>query len=536
MNYAVLVLTGTYRETEIQTRGLTSASVGRRFRFDVFYLKVESLINRKNVRKILIDCRNDFSTGIFAGLEEIRERIEALKTAGKEVFFYSDSYSGPQLYLASACSYRLLHPMGTLRFFGLSQSFTFMKGLMRKLGIDTEIIRRGRYKSAGDSFGKDKLEDPNREQYEHFLSTVMETISSGIKSGFEKNDDDLAELLDGRVLSAEEAADASWIDEIVNIGSFRERWKSEGDKEIKFRKTPVRSGKRFVFGTGEVAVLVFEGAVIDGHSRRDPVLGQAIGSDSFIPQIIKLKEDKKVKAVVFRINSGGGSAFASENITSELRLLAEKKPLIVSMSEVAGSGGYWMSCCGRKTYALPTTLTGSIGVISIYPSWPRLLERLGINHETLRNGEHADAGSPLRGLSVKEKSIVDSEIDNMYKGFINMVAEFRQLPVDAVDSIAQGRIWPGVTATRHKLVDESGGLTDSIRIAASEAGVKNPVLKFYPQVKHSLVERLIMNVSKEDEETIEAASLIKSLSKLIGKSTVKTGPVALMEEELFRWI
>lgn len=535
MNYSRLVLSGVYRETGILTKGLASAAGKEGFRFDHFYLKVEALKRNKNVKKIIIECSHDFSVRIFAGLEEIRERIVTLVSSGKEVYFYSAAYGVQELFLSAACSYRLIHPMGTVRFFGLSQSFTFAKRLMRRFGIDAEVIRRGKFKSAGDRFKTDRLEESNKEQYEHFLDSVMNIIQEGIKTGFEKNSDDLKELLDGRVLTADDAADASWIDEVVTFSEFINRWKEDKDKEHRFKKTPEKIRGGFSLKARKVAVLVFEGAVVDGHSRRDLLMGQAIGADSFIPQIRKLREDKKVKAVVLRINSGGGSAFASEDITAELRLLAKKKPLVVSMSEVAGSGGYWMSCCGRKTFALPTTLTGSIGVISIYLSWYRLLDKLGIKHDTIKNGEFADTGSPLRAVSEKEKAVIDSEIENMYRGFVRMTAEARNLSEEQVDLLGQGRVWPGCSAVQNKLVDEAGGLTTAIKSAAFEAGLKKPTVQFYPEVKHGLIERLIMNISKDDEETLKAAVVISGVTEIISKANLNTGPLALMEEVLLNW-
>ena len=348
MKYTKLVLSGSYHETGMQTKGLSSAARREGFRFDEFFLKTEAIIKQKDITKVFLECRQDFSTGIFSGLEEIRARIEKLGASGKEIYFYAHAYGVQELFLAAACSYRLMHPLGNLRFYGLSQSFIFARNIMRRFGIDAEIIRRGDYKSAGDMYRTDRLAEPNREQYEHYLSTVMGIIRGSICSGFGKTDDDIDILLDGGTLNAEKAADAGWIDEIVSAGEFISRWDEQKDKEFSFRKMPRKAGKGRLFNEETIAVLVFEGAIVDGRSRHEPLLGQAVGAESFIPHIRKLRDDRKVKAVVLRINSGGGSAFASEDVTAELRLLADKKPLVVSMSEVAGSGGYWMSCCGRK--------------------------------------------------------------------------------------------------------------------------------------------------------------------------------------------
>ena len=536
MSYIRLVLSGRYRETGIQTKGLASAAEKEGFRFDVFYLKVENIINKKNITKVLIECRSDFSVGLFAGLEEICERIERLKAAGKEVYFYSAAYGVQQLVIGSSASYRLIHPMGTVKFLGLSQSFSFMKRVMRRFGIESEVFRRGEFKSAGDSFNSDRLEEPNREQYEFYLSSLMQTVRDRLKRGYGKTDDDLDEMIGGSVLTAESASDLSWIDEIVPLGEFENRWKEDNDKEFSFKKNPEKASSGFSLKSKQVAVLVFEGAIVDGHSRREPLMGQAVGDASFIPQIRKLRDDKKVKAVVFRINSGGGSAYASEEIASELRLLAEKKPLVVSMSEVAGSGGYWISCCGRKTLALPTTLTGSIGVISIYFSLYRLLERLGLSHDTIKTGELADAGSSLRAMTDVERKMLDSEIGNMYSSFINMVSDFRKIPVENVDAVARGRVWPGAAAVEHKLIDGCGGLSDAVKEAAEAAGINKPLIRFYPEVKHGLVEKLVMNMSKDEGDAAEAVSLISGLKAFSKNPAVLSEPSAIMEEEVFKWI
>jgi len=543
MNYSKLILSGSYKETGRQTKGMLSAAGSDGFRFDKFYLKVDELKSKKSVGKILIVCRQDFSAGVFGGLEEIRGCLKSLADSGKELYFYAPSYGAPQLFLASVCPHRLIHPMGSLRFSGLSWSFSFLKRLMRRYGIDAEIIRRGRYKSAGDRFRSDNLDDNIKAQYERYIGSVMSVLKAAVINGFGKTESELDNLLNGKILDAQEAVSSTWLERVITDGDLENEWKTAKDKEVKIRKISNKTRRGFSLVNKRIAVLVFEGTIIDGHSRRDPLLGQAIGSDSFIPQIRKLKEDRKVKAVVLRINSGGGSAFAAESITAELRALAEKKPLIISMAEIAGSGGYWMSCCGQKTFALPTTLTGSIGVISIYISWYKLLERLGITHDTIRIGEHADAGSPLRELTAEERDIFDEEIGRMYEKFISMVSDFRKISKDEVDSLAQGRIWAGTDAVGNKLVDESGGLSEAINAAAEASGLKKPVVKFYPEIQHGLVERLMLNASKEDDTAAQLLQKGEALNMLLSggpgvfsKAEWMSSPAAVMDEVVCKWI
>jgi protease-4 len=540
MKFSKLILSGLYKETGPQTKGLLSAVGGEGFRYDRFYLQTDKLVHNSSVKKILIVCRQDFSAGVFGGLEEIRDRLKTLADSGKELYFYAPAYGLTQLFLASVCTHKIIHPLGTLRFTGFARSFSFYKQLMRRYGIDAEIIRRGSFKSAGDSYRTDSLDDAVRVEYERYFDVVISVLRKGITEGFGKTEADLDDLLKGKVLSSVDAIKNGWLEKAVTDGDLENEWKKAKDKNVKIKNVSKKTGRGLRFNAKTVAVLVFEGIIIDGHSRRDPLMGQAVGSDSFIPHIRKLSDDRKVKAVVLRINSGGGSAFASESITAELRLLAEKKPLIVSMSEIAGSGGYWMSCCGRKTFALPTTLTGSIGVISIYFSWYRLLDRLGITSDTIKIGEHSDVGSPLRELTVKERENIDAEIGAMYDNFVSMVAEVRNLTKDEVDSLGQGRVWAGIDAVGNKLVDETGGITAAIRAAGEAAGIRNPVVKFYPEIPHSFVERLLMNKSKEDEA---AARLLQSsaainllLSGTFNKTEWINSPAVVMEEVLNKWI
>jgi protease-4 len=401
---------------------------------------------------------------------------------------------------------------------------------MRSFGVDAEIIRRGDYKSAGDKFRTEHLDDAVRLQYESYIAAVMKILKEKILTGCKKTDEELDALLEGRVLTAENALEDDWVDEISTLGELENRWKEEKVREVKLKKDVQYVKRGFSLNRGRIAVLVFEGAVIDGHSRRDPLLGQAVGAASFIPSVRKLRDDKKVKAVVFRINSGGGSAFASEDITKELRELSKKKPVIVSMSEVAGSGGYWMSCCGNRTFAMPTTLTGSIGVISIYLSWYKLLDRFGITHDTIKEGEFADTGSPLRKLDPKERRMIDSEITSMYDKFLQVVSGFRDISREEVDSLGRGRVWSGSDAAANGLVDSSGGLADALRAAEEAAGLKKPLIRFYPEIKRGIIEKILMRKPGEGEETADAL-----LALLKGFSNTAVGPGAIMEEVLFRW-
>ncbi len=399
MNYAKLVLSGRYRETGDQTGGLFTASK-RTFRYDEFKIRVEWIIKDRRIDRVLLELKEDFQPGLFAGLEELRRQVGRLRGAGKTVFIFAKSYSTLGLYLAASCDEKILHPLGSLSFLGLSRTFLFFKGIMDRHGLGMEIIRRGKYKSAGDRFRTESLDRAAEEEYRVYFSSTMAEIRRRVAEGFDKRDNEIDELLNGRILDAEEARAEAWIDRSCTVDTLEKEWREEKKRKKKKLKSP---GSSYGKGRKRIAVLVFEGAVVDGKTRRLPLLGQAVGSDSFVPEIEKLRKDRRVKGVVLRINSGGGSAAASEDILDALSRLGEKKPLIVSMSEVAGSGGYWISCAARRLFVSGTSLTGSIGVIVMLGQLREFLRRHGITETVLKTAPHADLGSALRQMTEKER-------------------------------------------------------------------------------------------------------------------------------------
>ncbi len=534
MKYTKLVLSGQYHETGNQGNDLLSIGTDEGFRFDRFYIRTANILRKKSVTKVLVDCRTDFRTGLFAGLEEIRECLKKLADAGKDVIFYSPVYGPVQLYLASACTTRIIHPVGTVKFQGLAWSFTFLKKLFEKAGIEALVIRRGKYKSAGDQFSKESLDEHNREQYELYFKTVLDELKSGIISGYGMKEDALDSMLDGETFQAEDALGAGWVSSVSTLIDIESGFKKDKIKKTSVTDTAMKSAL-FAAKKGRVAVLVFEGAIVDGKSRRELLIGNAVGSNSFIPHIHKLKDDSSVKAVVLRINSGGGSPYASEDIRSALKLLAEKKPLYISMGEVAGSGGYWISCCGEQTLACNTSLTGSIGVISIYMAWYRLLEKLGVSGDLIKFGKYSDTGSPMRSLTDDEIKMLDSEIESMYSQFTSMVAKARNKTVDEIDLLGMGRIWSGCDARKNGLVDSCGFLTDAVKAAAEKAGIKVPIVKFYPEIKNNLLKKLIMKRPKDDDAA-DSGSIVKIPPFLLSGSVIEKSRgysiMAVMEEVL----
>jgi len=531
MKYAVLKLSGVYRETGPAVPSILSTRTDRQFRFDHFLIRVEHILASGKISTVIIDCAHDFHTMLAGGTESVREQLERLTGSGRTTIFYAAEYGPVQIYLASACSRRMMHPLGTLSFLGLSRSFLFFKPAADKLGVESTVVRRGRYKSAGDRFRTDRMDPFNREQYERYLHGAVREMGKKITAGTGKTEGDLNELIGGRILSAESAVEEGWVHEVRTSSQLRREWKQQKHRNRSLKKARRSFGR----GRKKIAVLVFEGAIIDGKSKRHPLLGQAVGAESFLPHVHKLTDDSSVKGVVLRINSGGGSAAASEDILNALSELGKKKPLVVSMSEVAASGGYWISCGAERIFAQANTLTGSIGVISLHLALQNLLKRYGINAESLRTGPHADLGSALRSITEEEKKMLDGTVEHIYRTFIRKVADARSRDPRQVEKAAAGRVWSGSDALQESLVDEVGGLVQAIDHLKNRLGLPKAKIVFYPKIKRSLVERLLERESGDDlavaaEEMTGEHYSLQLMKVLFRDTTGLTAPLVLLPE------
>jgi protease-4 len=531
MKYATVSLSGVFRETQPQIKSLLPRGMGGEFRFDAFLLRLEALMADRKVGRVLVDCKTDFRPNYFAGAESVRTQLLRLREAGKEVLFYARDYGPTQMYLASGCSKALIHPLGRVRFLGLSRDFLFFKRLLDRVKVSVQVVRRGKYKSAMDSLRRDRIDAAQQEQHEALLECTMGELREKIKEGTGKTDRDIEALLAGRILTAAEAAEQGWVSEVKTREELLSEWEREKLKQARSRKL------RNSFGRGrKVAVLVFEGAIVDGRSRRDPLLGQAIGSESYLPVIKKLTRDRSVRGVIFRINSGGGSAIASEEIASALARLREKKPLVVSMSEVAGSGGYWIAMHGERLFAEKTTVTGSIGVISAYVQADRLLQRLGITHSTIKRGELSDLGSVLRKPTRRENEIVEGMVEAIYRSFLEKVAASRGKAVEEVDRLGQGRIWSGADAARVGIVDQVGGIGEALQFMKERLKSRRIKVEFHPVVRYSLMERFIyqrrsLQVENAPDGWPESLALLGLGTSLLNGRAGE--PLALMAEQLW---
>ncbi|MFW5799253.1 MAG: signal peptide peptidase SppA [Spirochaetota bacterium] len=527
MKYAIINIQGIFKETEKQVKSLlSSAKDSREFRYDHFLTKTEKILSKDKIDRILIDYKMDFKSGL-AGYTAIRSQLKRLKDAGKKVYFYARNFNISEIYLASACTKVLMNPLGEFSLLGLAVKFPFVKKLLDNNNIEVEVIRRDKYKSAGDIFRLESIDEANKEQYEAILETCMKEMTEKIKEGYGKRDEDINELLKGKALTPNEALEKGWIHEIKIGQDLIDDWKEEKHKKYKLRKIKNH------FGRGpKIAVLVFEGAIKDGKSEQDPLLGQMIGADSYIPHIKQLIKDKSIQGVVFRVNSGGGSAIASEEIVNEIRKLRKEKPVVVSMSNVAGSGGYWISTQCEKLFAERTTITGSIGVIFTFFYIKELLNKYGINFSTIKKGKYADFASNLRRLSEEEREELNKFIEDIYQKFLNKVADFRNKTVEDIHKIAQGRVWSGEDAKEIGIIDEIGGLTDAINYLKGTLKLEESKIIYYPVIKKPLLARLIANTSLTGiDMPNDIANIIKHMdihnSYLVKNSNT---PLALMTD------
>ena len=433
-----------------------------------------------HIEGIFLDL-TDVSGG-FASLREIRKKIlEFKQESGKPVVAWSEMYSQGSYYLATAADQIYLQPKGMVDYRGLMSEYMFLKGLFAKLDIDMQFIRgsNNKFKSFGEVYTEDKMSPANRAQIELILKGLWADHRAAVsaKTGHsEATLDSIVNTLAAR--NDVTARDLKFVDALMYrdevLADLKERMSLDKDKEIAFvgLSKYLRSGdgKKEEKGDAKtkLAIIYAEGGISSGDSDDE------IQSAALSGTIREAREDSAIKAIVLRVNSPGGSGLASEVIWREVKLAAETKPVVVSMGNVAASGGYYISCPATKIYAEPTTITGSIGVFGLIPNMQGFFNnKLGITFDGAKTHQYADMMTVSRPLNESEKAMMQVWVDEFYDGFIERVAEGRKLTVAQVDSIGQGRVWTGADAKDRGLVDELGGLEDAIKAAAELAGISD---------------------------------------------------------------
>ncbi|MCD4745425.1 MAG: signal peptide peptidase SppA [Bacteroidales bacterium] len=426
-----------------------------------------------NIKGIYLDL--SFIPSGIATIEEIRNALMNFKQSGKFIIAYGETLSQKAYYLATVADKIYLNPEGSIDFRGLAGEVFFLKGMFEKLDIEAQVIQHGKFKSAIEPLILDKMSKANKEQTITFITSIWDKILEAVSSTRNIDITELNKYADELILhNVENAKKYNFIDDLIYKDELFTVLSSKlGIKEIKCRNcislrkythAKVKTDKK-KRSRNKIAVIYALGAIESGEGDE-----KTIGSEKISQAIRKARIDKSVKAIVLRVNSPGGSAIASEVIWREVNLSKKFKPIIVSMGNLAASGGYYISCAADKIIANPTTLTGSIGVFGFIPNFKQFFDKkLGITFDNVKTNDNADFISTVRPLTSFQRSVIKDDVERIYQTFIEHVAEGRKLTTAQVDSIGQGRVWSGVDAKRIGLIDEFGGLEKAIEIAANMA-------------------------------------------------------------------
>lgn len=467
----------------------------------------------ENIKGIFLDL-SVIPSG-SATIQEVRNALIDFKKSGKFVISYADSYMQNSYYLASVSDSVFMNPAGDIAFVGLRAQVMFYKNMLEKLGVEPQIIRHGKFKSAVEPFMLDKMSDANREQLSVFIGSVWQNMLANISESRHIPVEDLNRIADHLELrTAQDALRLKMVnrlvyrDEILNmldtLSGKKKNEKPDLVELTKYDKVPDPSIK---FVKNKIAVIYAMGDVIEGEGQEGN-----IGSDRISAALRKARKDSTVKAIVFRVNSPGGSALASEVIWREVKLASAVKPVITSMGDLAASGGYYISCAADTIVASPNTITGSIGVFGMLVNvQPLLSKKIGITTDIARTNRFSDFGSAFRPLAPEEKEAIQASIESIYSTFVKHVAEGRKMKEATVDSIGQGRIWSGVNALKLGLVDVLGGLDKAIEIAAAKAHLKEYRIVDMPQLEDPYTQ-LLKSLSDNAES--------KYLQRTLGDSYV----------------
>ena len=444
-------------------------------------------------------AKNDKIEGIYmeggilsaypAEVQELRQALLKFKKSGKWIIAYADTYSRSAYYLCSVADKVYLNPIGMLDWSGLSSNPMFFTGLMKKLGIKMQVFKVGTYKSAVEPYIAEQMSDANREQVSSYQQSIWNNMLKDVAKSRKTTAEALNSLADSlTILSGPEASVKGGLvdklcyqDEVKKI--LKNKAKMEEDESLRFVSISdvALSEELNDKVDDEIAVYYAYGEIkedITGGFAQE----SAITSKQMTKDLQELREDDDVKAVVLRVNSPGGSAYASEQIWREVQLLSKEKPVIVSMGALAASGGYYISCGANKIFAEPTTLTGSIGIFGMIPDATELLtDKLGLSFDVVKTNAHSDFGAMGRPLNESECRLMQAYINQGYELFTGRVAQGRNISQDSVKAVAEGRVWTGEQAMKIGLVDKLGNLNDAIAAAAKAAKIEKYSVGRYPE-------------------------------------------------------
>jgi len=439
----------------------------------------------KNIKGIYIEA-GLFSADSYASMQAVRRSLIDFRKSGKWIVAYGEFYSQGTYYIASAADKVFLNPSGQIDWHGIASQPIFLKDLMAKFGVKMQLAKVGKYKSMPEMFTADGMSEPNREQVTAYINGIWDNVCKDVSASRKISIETLNGYAD-KLISFEDAQNLVkyrmadkllYTDEVKN--EVRKLLKLEEDKEISTISLANMGQVKDISDKGDkIAVYYAYGDIVSGNITMSQ--GHTIDAQKVCKDIERLMNDDDVKAVVLRVNSGGGSAYASEQIWHSLKQLRQKKPLVVSMGGMAASGGYYISSAANWIVAEPTTLTGSIGIFGMFPDYSELLtQKLGLKFDEVKTNKNSAFGTSVRPFNEEEMSLLGAYIDRGYDLFRSRVAEGRSMSINAVEKVAQGRVWLGQDAKKIKLVDQLGGLEAAVAKAAGLAKMKEYHTVSYP--------------------------------------------------------
>ena len=478
--------------------------------------------DNNSIKGIYIDSR--MFVGSTASLAEIRGELVRFKESGKFVVAYSDAYTQGGYYIASVADKIAVNPQGMLDLHGLAATPLFYKDALDKLGIEIQVFKVGTYKSAVEPFILTGMSDANREQVSSYLNDLWSTIGKEMAQSRNVSIDQFNTVVNEMPMlrDADFLMQSNLVDTLLYEDDMKNyiRTLLDIDKEAKIPSAGVNDMKsvkpqNIKTSKNRIGLLYAVGEIASGTGASN------IQDKYLVNEIEKLRKNDDIKAVVFRVNSPGGSAYASEQIWKAITDLKAEKPVVVSMSDVAASGGYYISCNADKIVAQPTTITGSIGIFGMFPNMKKASEKLGLDVDVVKTHEYSDFGNFARAMNEGEKEILQSYVEKGYDLFLTRCAEGRNIPKDTLAQYAEGRVWTGQQAKEIGLVDELGDLKKAIEIAADLADIDEYLVYEFPKMR-SFIEELLDSKKKDiAAETIkeylgdhyQVLSLVKNIKE-----------------------
>jgi protease IV len=454
------------------------------------------------------------STG-FAKLNDIGRMIKDFKSSGKPVYSFIESGGIGEYYVASFADKVYLFKGGLMMLNGLASEAMFLKNSLEKLGVQADFFHIGEYKTAGNMFTEDQMTPAHKESMEVLLKDVYDVTLESIAAN--RNIDKIAvrKVFNETPTSNDDYKKAGLVDDVIYEDEIFEGKEENGLRFVSFDIYKETTKPTPYHGMNRIAVIFASGEINTGESGGKSLMGgKILGSDSVAAQLRAARKNRFIKAVVLRIDSPGGSSVASDVIRREAELLAQKKPLVISMSDVAASGGYWISMSSEKIMALPQTITGSIGVISGKFVLKGLYDKVGITKEVVKTSQYADMFTDYRPFNDNERNKMNTMMNHMYDAFLQIVAQNRKMSKEDVDKVARGRVWAGKTAKKLKLIDQIGGFLDALNEAKKMAGFKPEQtfgVSIYPR-KKSLMD-MVMDLISGDSTISPALSVRSQIRK-----------------------